>query len=74
MNAIERSSRVKSVAMSSTMDFLVSFRRHNRTATHPSPSVTEVRYGHMSCFGQVNVIDITSRQVHEEPVNGLSLC
>ena len=49
------------------------FQDTRQNCHHPSPSVTGVRNSNMTCFGHVNVLDAISRQIREEPVNGLSL-
>lgn len=65
INAIEKLSGVKSEAVLPTMDFLLSFQIKDRTATHPHLPLTEVAYGNVTCFGQVNIVDVTSRQILE---------
>ena len=47
------------------MDSLLSFQIKDRIATHPHLPLTEVAYGNVTCFVQVNIIDVTSRQILE---------
>ena len=45
------------------MDFLLSFQVRNRTAAHPHLPMAEGVPGDVTCFGQLNMIDVTPRQI-----------
>lgn len=54
------------MAVLATRESLFSFQTHDKMAEPLIPPLADVRYDNMTCFGQVSVTDVTSREIAEK--------